>query len=885
MPRVPYESVKALRSRTGQSLVRCKEALEASGGDLDGAECWLAGVPANELAPPSQAQQQKQSLSGFTPPGSERGSEADGSVLDSFMQFATPPTGFGSPPSGMEGGGVADMFAGLSTASPAPTPNTLGGGLFAGLSMGLSPLAPEVYETVQTNEAPGGGLGDDLIAATTSVRASSASDATQARIAAAAAAEAAPAAAEAAEARRALETAKYEAAALEERKELLAAEASRAATALLEAQRVESEAEAALAAAEVALSQARHQRGVRAKQAEDAAEASALAVEACSRSNADVFELTAREAEAAAVAERVQREAEARLRAEEEDAQRRAQAEELRRKAEELRRQADALNPHSAANDRSRAAVSASSSMSSLTSCVGMGGTPAPAVDPFGLATWRHSDASSAGSAPRTNGCSTSEDAFGLSLSADGAGATSKAVANGWGPDRGAGTPSSVNGSHGVGADLEQLVLSLKLEAASAERLLSTLAENEVDTVAALKLLTESDYRELGISIGMRRKLSHALGGGSTPVSPVHEPAACVSVIPMACDANALGGVASGVALGSAPPTPAKSVAMRPPADAQRTGIGLGDHALASAASGIDPEHAGGGTPPWLRSAAATLDPPSTSPAIPELAPPGPSLSPPLHPPAVGVGSVAPPTNVGPQGAPHALSVGTVAIYRGQPVTVEAVQNDDPAGPYYAVRLADGSVRDVDGSLEEATPESLQRAMDQMQAELHKLQGAVGARAGLPHSMLGLGEARAGLDESRAHVAHSDPTAMAWVELGRSSIVASGFGSSDQPALQETGDLSPKVRNEGSHDGLLMGDGSAPSAFSFLSTPAVPTGVTAGALSANMFGGEQISSSSEVSQGDSLASALTPMPDPAITVFTEPTPDAGGGSAFSFMGS
>ena len=51
------------------------------------------------------------------------------------------------------------------------------------------------------------------------------------------------------------------------------------------------------------------------------------------------------------------------------------------------------------------------------------------------------------------------------------------------------------------------------------EKLVPILIENDIDTLAALRLLTEEDFKELGVSIGLRRKLNDALsthvpGGG-----------------------------------------------------------------------------------------------------------------------------------------------------------------------------------------------------------------------------------------------------------------------------------------------------------------------------------------------------------------------------------
>ena len=57
--------------------------------------------------------------------------------------------------------------------------------------------------------------------------------------------------------------------------------------------------------------------------------------------------------------------------------------------------------------------------------------------------------------------------------------------------------------------ELVQLLARLSLE-----KLLPTLLENDIDSVAELRLCTEEDYKEMAISIGMRRRLLDALSGG-----------------------------------------------------------------------------------------------------------------------------------------------------------------------------------------------------------------------------------------------------------------------------------------------------------------------------------------------------------------------------------
>lgn len=869
MQRVPYELVKSLRTRTGQSLARCKEALAASGGDLDAAECWLAGVPINEIGnsspgavPTPVAPAAVPPLNAFTPTSSERGSASncDGGILDSFMQFATPPSGFGAPPSGM-GSDAADVSVGLSTAPPATEAALDAGSLFVGLSVGSTPpsaaaaswppaLGMSQSQQQHAHEDPNsfGGTGPAWTASDPAV-----ADAAHVRIAAAAAAEAAPAVAEAAGARRVLEAAQREAAVADERRAVLEAEASRSAAALAEAERAESEAEAALAAAETALSQSRHHRGICARSAEDASDAAASAAEACSRLNADVLELTAREAEAAAVADRVRREAEARLRAEEEETRRRAQADELRRRAEELRRQADALNPHSSRSERSRPAVSASSSMSSLWSGgLGSGGAAAIA-DPFGMS-------GPAGAGPDTAGGNAAgalgggaSDAFGLSLCSSPTGSgVAPYHASVHGVAAGGGAPTSLasNGtlsSRGVSADLEALLLGLNLDPSALDRLLSTLAQAEVDTVRALRLLTEEDYKELGVSIGMRRKLFHALEQST------------------ALDALSAGPPT--IAAAAAPPHAITAPALSSPTGERGlTWLSPDERTLPPTKGEADATS----TPPWLRNAAATLD----SPPAPPIARAGtgqpdasPIASPQLLPSAHAAASSALIHTASPS-APPSLPVGAAAIYRGQPVTVVAAHADDPAGPYYAVRLADGSVRDVDGCLEEATPESLQRAMEQMQREMERLHDPAGEGPGT-----GL-VARGGA----ASFASGAPSVLRAVpEMGPGSAGQHDYpGDRDHPAERSC------VCNGSSEHALGDAGGIAASAFSFLSAPPMPTGVSSGALAADMFGGEDARYGAEAAAGDEVSMlpdnlVLNKAPGGGIA--------AGGGpaSAFSFM--
>ena len=65
---------------------------------------------------------------------------------------------------------------------------------------------------------------------------------------------------------------------------------------------------------------------------------------------------------------------------------------------------------------------------------------------------------------------------------------------------------SAAPAGSGAEADLEQLLARLGLG-----KLLPKLLENDIDSVAELRLCTEEDYKEMELSIGMRRKLLEAL--------------------------------------------------------------------------------------------------------------------------------------------------------------------------------------------------------------------------------------------------------------------------------------------------------------------------------------------------------------------------------------
>jgi hypothetical protein len=127
--------------------------------------------------------------------------------------------------------------------------------------------------------------------------------------------------------------------------------------------------------------------------------------------------------------------------------------------------------------------------------------------------------------------------------------------------------------------DLEELLNRLGLR----DKLLPKLLENDIDSVAELRLLTEDDFKEMGISIGIRRKLLEEMG--KSPQSPAAPSGGgglgFVSgggmTAPSPSTASA-GGMFGGMALTSAmPPAPPAAPAVpvpewhacwRPPAEA-----------------------------------------------------------------------------------------------------------------------------------------------------------------------------------------------------------------------------------------------------------------------------------------------------------------------------
>uniref|UniRef100_A0A7S4BEX1 SAM domain-containing protein n=2 Tax=Chrysotila carterae TaxID=13221 RepID=A0A7S4BEX1_CHRCT len=73
-------------------------------------------------------------------------------------------------------------------------------------------------------------------------------------------------------------------------------------------------------------------------------------------------------------------------------------------------------------------------------------------------------------------------------------------------------------------AELSRLLSSLSLE-----RLMPMLQANDIDSVSSLRLLTDADYKEMGVSIGVRRKLLDALRACASSQPPTQPTGAATS--------------------------------------------------------------------------------------------------------------------------------------------------------------------------------------------------------------------------------------------------------------------------------------------------------------------------------------------------------------------
>jgi hypothetical protein len=219
--------------------------------------------------------------------------------------------------------------------------------------------------------------------------------------------------------------------------------------------------------------------------------------------------------------------------------------------------------------------------------------------------------------------------------------------------------------------------------------------------------------------------------------------------------------------------------------------------------------------------------------------------------------------------------VGAAAIYRGQPVTVVTAHTDDPAGPYYAVRLADGSVRDVEDALEEATPEMLQLAMQKMQREMERLQGLEG------------GEVPATGRDVRSGVGMCGVGAGGAMNVPRGAGLEMGSGSTGQQDSlgAHSGGASCACNGESveREEAVSGAGGGAASAFSFLSAPPLPTGVSSGALAADMFGGEEDGGTSAEAAAGTERSMLPGSHGVGRAPGSSISAGGGAASAFSFM--
>jgi len=165
--------------------------------------------------------------------------------------------------------------------------------------------------------------------------------------------------------------------------------------------------------------------------------------------------------------------------------------------------------------------------------------------------------------------------------------------------------------------DLEELLNRLGLR----DKLLPKLLENDIDSVAELRLLTEDDFKEMGISIGIRRKLLEEMGkspqspaapsgggglgfvsgGGMTAPSPSTASAggmfggmALASAMPPAPPAAPAGGMYGGMALASAmPAAPAPAAPPMPQYGEPRVldGPQFGENAWSGTGTSIAPTY------------------------------------------------------------------------------------------------------------------------------------------------------------------------------------------------------------------------------------------------------------------------------------------------------
>ena len=146
MPGPSHEQVKALRQRTGAALKQCKEALAATGCNLDDAEQWLTkpptapadalaleeaakhyeriGLPRNPPPPPPQSLPPPPPPP--PPPPAEAAAPGGGDIF----------SGLAVQPAGADTAAADALFASPLSAMATPAAASAGGDMFSGLAVG-----------------------------------------------------------------------------------------------------------------------------------------------------------------------------------------------------------------------------------------------------------------------------------------------------------------------------------------------------------------------------------------------------------------------------------------------------------------------------------------------------------------------------------------------------------------------------------------------------------------------------------------------------------------------------------------------------------------------------------------------------------------------------
>ena len=73
---------------------------------------------------------------------------------------------------------------------------------------------------------------------------------------------------------------------------------------------------------------------------------------------------------------------------------------------------------------------------------------------------------------------------------------------------------TGANGMHPIADDSTEALHAL-LRRHALDKLIPVLVENDIDSLSAVRLLSDADFKELGVSVGLRRKLFDAMSGGA----------------------------------------------------------------------------------------------------------------------------------------------------------------------------------------------------------------------------------------------------------------------------------------------------------------------------------------------------------------------------------